>query len=677
MNIIACHQISIVICFLLLISTANISTAFVFGSNIRTNLDGFNNFTSTSSMTSSSSLTSSPSLLSSSSSFASDVLSILIPPISLSTSRPPLSVSEDSFGDERDDGKELNDADEEKFADNINNNNNNNEISDNTIDISPKLDQRSFKSIDDKIIDKNNFIDDINADNNNNLKDSKGKYNSSANNLEAYNKNNFNFMKDDNIQSSNNQFMNSNNPAPPSKNPEAINNGNHNNTTKLRRRTRRTTTTTTTLIMLTSNENNDDDNDGYNILLWLPYVIFTVVLLSLILMSFVRFHCQRGDQYRRRREELEDKPVLNGGKPPFSSVNTGPIQTTAIVKKNFGTEKYPTIAKTVPDHLSLFLKFSQEDEEKVSKKHSYVIRENNETTGRRTRNRRHSSEDPSLESFNKTMTTSTTMTQPKIAPYLSRSSQYNKSSSSEAPILNTETKTYKKNQTIAQLLPKSRNVAFTFNSNGSMVDVRCINEERSNTFRLSEASELNLIPNKDTVSTRNTDSLNSRDSHRTPVQKSSFKSDRSRNSQNKTQRVKSFVETSGSNIPQYEEETFQQHNIQPIPQPQLELQQLQQLQQINQQLFQQQQQKQQLQQQQLQQQLQHRQANEPPQQKCSPYQLQQSQQPPYYPDNTSNATNNSSKTSTPLKMIDAATSPGLVIKSRNQRFNMPIMVQMQ
>jgi len=34
---------------------------------------------------------------------------------------------------------------------------------------------------------------------------------------------------------------------------------------------------------------------------------FTIVLLSLIAFSFLRFHCQRGQQARRRQEELGDK----------------------------------------------------------------------------------------------------------------------------------------------------------------------------------------------------------------------------------------------------------------------------------------------------------------------------------------------------------------------------------
>jgi len=83
------------------------------------------------------------------------------------------------------------------------------------------------------------------------------------------------------------------------------------------------------------------DEDDYELgLLWLPYLIFTVVLLALIALSFVRFHCQRGDQYRKRQEELEDKL-------PFGGNVTN------------GRQGAPPLVCDVPDHLSLFVKFTQ------------------------------------------------------------------------------------------------------------------------------------------------------------------------------------------------------------------------------------------------------------------------------------------------------------------------------
>ena len=53
--------------------------------------------------------------------------------------------------------------------------------------------------------------------------------------------------------------------------------------------------------------------------LWLPYVIFTVVLLSLIVVSFARFHALRGAQYRNRQLADERSIAANGAKNGFVS----------------------------------------------------------------------------------------------------------------------------------------------------------------------------------------------------------------------------------------------------------------------------------------------------------------------------------------------------------------------
>jgi len=53
--------------------------------------------------------------------------------------------------------------------------------------------------------------------------------------------------------------------------------------------------------------------------LWLPYVIFTVVLLSLIVVSFARFHALRGAQYRNRQMADERSMGVNGTKNGFVS----------------------------------------------------------------------------------------------------------------------------------------------------------------------------------------------------------------------------------------------------------------------------------------------------------------------------------------------------------------------
>jgi len=59
--------------------------------------------------------------------------------------------------------------------------------------------------------------------------------------------------------------------------------------------------------------------------LWLPYVIFTVVLLSLIVVSFARFHALRGAQYRNRQLADERSTGLNGPKNGFVICSAGAV----------------------------------------------------------------------------------------------------------------------------------------------------------------------------------------------------------------------------------------------------------------------------------------------------------------------------------------------------------------
>jgi len=60
----------------------------------------------------------------------------------------------------------------------------------------------------------------------------------------------------------------------------------------------------------------DSDSDDWSVAmpLWLPYIIFTVVLLSLIVVSFARFHVLRGAQYRNRQLADERSMGVNGTK---------------------------------------------------------------------------------------------------------------------------------------------------------------------------------------------------------------------------------------------------------------------------------------------------------------------------------------------------------------------------
>ena len=147
--------------------------------------------------------------------------------------------------------------------------------------------------------------------------------------------------------------------------------------------------------------------------LWLPYIIFTIVLLSLIALSFLRFHCERGQQNRRRQEELGDKQQH--------------LDNMRLLSSSDGPQPNGGPSGCVPEQYSLFMQYSQivpddDDDELTS------------TRSRGTANSR------------------------------------SKAGGGQQA---------------------RRPVVFTFNSNGSMVDVRCDEDERTNTFR--------LIPNADSA----------------------------------------------------------------------------------------------------------------------------------------------------------------------------------
>ena len=46
-------------------------------------------------------------------------------------------------------------------------------------------------------------------------------------------------------------------------------------------------------------------------ILWLPYVIFSLLIITLILVSFIRFHIKNGHKYKRRRAELWKRLNVN------------------------------------------------------------------------------------------------------------------------------------------------------------------------------------------------------------------------------------------------------------------------------------------------------------------------------------------------------------------------------
>ena len=75
------------------------------------------------------------------------------------------------------------------------------------------------------------------------------------------------------------------------------------------------------MTMIALVRDNDESGWSWTMPLWLPYVIFTIVLLSLIVVSFARFHALRGAQYRNRQLADERSMGVNGAKNGFVSCN--------------------------------------------------------------------------------------------------------------------------------------------------------------------------------------------------------------------------------------------------------------------------------------------------------------------------------------------------------------------
>lgn len=176
----------------------------------------------------------------------------------------------------------------------------------------------------------------------------------------------------------------------------------------------------------------------------MPYVVFTVLLLGLIVVSFLRFHCQRGHQYRRRQAELNDKLQATGGASSGGGGGGEGHDTLRLLQgSSASSEPGPSSGAQpngVPQHMSLFLQFSQ-------------VRgggkENPEKTGGVGMGRGEGRRDPS-SGRGGGFQVGNHLTSRDPAP----------ASSGRRPLV------------------------FTFNVNGSMVDIRCEDEERTNTFHL-------------------------------------------------------------------------------------------------------------------------------------------------------------------------------------------------
>lgn len=194
-------------------------------------------------------------------------------------------------------------------------------------------------------------------------------------------------------------------------------------------------------------------------LLWLPYAVFTIVLLALIALSFVRFHCQRGHQYRRRQAELADKlnpnvqDALRLLPPDASGPPSGQGPTTGVLSRqpNGGAP-----GADVPEHLNLFVQYSQV--------HPSYERHKGEASGNG--GTRKDGNGPTPSTKRTTFSLQNAQTPLPDGAKKQTQTQRGAGAANKRPLL------------------------FTFNINGSMVDIRCGEEERTNTFRLVPDAEL-------------------------------------------------------------------------------------------------------------------------------------------------------------------------------------------
>ena len=177
-------------------------------------------------------------------------------------------------------------------------------------------------------------------------------------------------------------------------------------------------------------------------LIWVPYVVFSVILIGLMVTSFYRFHRKHGHKYRRRRAELWRQLNVTDIFNQFQNQTTG-----AMLPPNGGVNMRVPIEAPTPS-------YSQPPpapQPSSSHHDSYFIHSNPVT---------HSSRDS----------------------HGNRSSSYHgsKSKSSSKASTSGGASSSKRHR---------RPLVFTSNVNGSMVDVRCGESDSLKTFRTLQPAE--------------------------------------------------------------------------------------------------------------------------------------------------------------------------------------------
>lgn len=218
--------------------------------------------------------------------------------------------------------------------------------------------------------------------------------------------------------------------------------------------------------------------------LWLPYVAITIIMLVLIAVSFARFHVVRGYQYRKRHQgaagdsDASRKSSTATGSYPLSAAGGGGVPNGSATTVACRSGAVSGLSAT-PEYLTMFLEFSR-DENAVDDDRKYnTSRGNGAGTQRRIATRLHSVDLTGTGNENGRVGSGR-------RPKRTRSADLQQTATTTTLLMTSSKRSNnanKKSSTAAAGNAK-RPLAFTYNANGSMVDVRCSDDERTKTFRL-------------------------------------------------------------------------------------------------------------------------------------------------------------------------------------------------
>jgi len=200
--------------------------------------------------------------------------------------------------------------------------------------------------------------------------------------------------------------------------------------------------------------------------LWLPYVAITIVMLGLIAISFARFHVVRGYQYRKRHQGAGDDHKDLSFSFPLAGGSTMANGSAAAVCRSGAVSGL----SATPEYLTMFLEFSRDENEELRSM---------ERGQRRNNGARLHSIDLSATGNGRAVSSAR---RPKRT--VSADLQQTYSTATTTTLLASSKRANGTGGRTAATASTRRPLAYTFNANGSMVDIRCNDDERTKTFRL-------------------------------------------------------------------------------------------------------------------------------------------------------------------------------------------------